>query len=241
MKAQERHQLKQNDFAATVARVADTIRERRDRVIVGTITVIVVLGAVTAFVVWRKHTRDQAGALFAGAMAVSESQIAPAPTVPGASQAPGTFPSVQARQDAAIAAFQKVARAYPSSPDGIAAAYQAAGLLFAVGRPADAQKAYEDVIIRAGGLSVYGASARLGLAEALAAQGQYDKAIKEYTDLAAQRDGPLPVDGILVSLARTYVKAGKPAEARATFKRVVDEFPNSTYVAEARQQIAALS
>ncbi len=50
----------------------------------------------------------------------------------------------------------------------------------------------------------------------------------------------LPVDGILVQLARTYLKAGKVSDARATFKRVTDEFPNSIYVAEARQEIARL-
>lgn len=240
MKAQQRHQLKQNDFAASVARLADTLRESGPRLVVGVIAVAVVLAAIGGYFTWRKHTRDQAGVLFAAAMAVTESQIAPAPTVPGASQAPGTFPTANARQEAAIAAFQKIAAAYPSSPDGIAAAYHVAGGYFALSRYAEAEKAYEDVIKRAGASALYGAAGRMGLAETLAAQGQYDRAIKEYSDLAAQRDGLLPVDGVLVELARTYVKAGKNAEARATFKRVVDEFPNSNYVSEARQQMAQL-
>jgi outer membrane protein assembly factor BamD (BamD/ComL family) len=96
------------------------------------------------------------------------------------------------------------------------------------------------VMARAGATSIYGAAARMGLAETLAGEGQYDRAIKEFGDLAAQRDGLLPVDGILVQLARTYLKAGKLSDARATFKRVTDEFPNSTYVAEARQEMARL-
>ena len=44
-----------------------------------------------------------------------------------------------------------------------------------------------------------------------------------------------------MQLARAYVKAGKPTEARAAFKRIVDEFPESNYVAEARLQITSLS
>jgi TolA-binding protein len=132
-----------------------------------------------------------------------------------------------------------VATAYPSTPDGLAAAYEAAGIMFGLGRLGEAEKAYQDVIARAGS-SIYGPAARMGLAETLAGEGQYDRAIKEYADLAAQRDGVLPVDGVLVQLARTYVKAGKATEARATFKRVVDEFPNSNYVSEARQQMALL-
>ena len=38
-----------------------------------------------------------------------------------------------------------------------------------------------------------------------------------------------------------YVKAGKPQDARAAFKRVVDEFPQSSYSADARQQLALLN
>src|SRR4029078_8764122 len=103
----------------------------------------------------------------------------------------------------------------------------AGGALFALGRLPEAEKAYQDVIGRAGNSSVYGAVARLGLAATLAAEGQYDRAIKECTALAAQRDGLLPVDGVLVQLARTYVKAGKMSDARASFKTVVDRFSSS--------------
>jgi TolA-binding protein len=239
MKAQQRHQLKQNDFAATVARMSTTVREQRDRIVIVFVIAAIAISASAGYYLWRKHTRDQAGSLFAAAMAVNESQIAPAPTVPGATQAAGTFATLKARQEAALQAFQQVANAYPSTPDGLAAAYQAAGALFGLGRLTDAEKAYQEVIARAGS-SIYGSAARMGLAETLASQAQYDRAIKEYADLAAQRDGMMPVDGVLVQLARTYAKAGKTSEARATFKRVVDEFPNSNYAAEARQQIALL-
>ena len=34
------------------------------------------------------------------------------------------------------------------------------------------------------------------------------------------------------------MKAGKTQDARAAFKRVVDEFPDSPYATEAKQQIA---
>jgi outer membrane protein assembly factor BamD (BamD/ComL family) len=73
------------------------------------------------------------------------------------------------------------------------------------------------------------------------AAGKTDEAIKIYTELAAARDSALPVDGLLMELARASQKAGKPQDARAAFKRVVDEFPESTYTADARQQLAALN
>ena len=240
MKAQQRHQLKQNEFAETLARFMGFFREHGSRIGIGVLALVLLMGAVGGYILWRKHARDEAGALLAGAVSISDAPIAPAPTVPGATQAPGTFSSARARDEAALAAFQRVAAAYRSSQAGIVASYEAAGELAALGRLPEAEKAYSDVLSRAGAPSIYGAAARMGLAETLAAEGQYDRAIKEYGDLAAQRDGVLPVDGILVQLARTYLKAGKVSDARATFKRVTDEFPNSIYVAEARQEIARL-
>ena len=240
MKAQERHHLKQNDFAASMARAATGFREHRHQIVIGGLAVILIGGAVSGYFLWRKHTDDQASAMLGVAMAIYESPIAPPPTVPGASQAEGTYPTVAARQNAALKAFQQVASGYPSSRAGTGAAYHAAGALVSLGRFDEAEKTYQDVIARAGS-TIYGPMARMGLSDALSAAGQYDRAIKEYTDLSGQRDGLLPVDGVLMELARTYLKAGKSSEARATFKRVVDEFPESAYVSEARQQLTVLN
>ena len=240
MKAQERHHLKQNEFAATMVGLTTTVQEHGQRILLGAAAVVLIVGVAAGYYFWRKHTNDQAGAMFATAMAISESQIAPPPSLPGATQAPGTFPTATARQEAAVQAFQKVAAAYPGTPDGLAASYHLAGDLVALGRLPEGEKAYQDVLSRAGSASIYGSTARMGLAETFAAEGHYDQAIKEYSDLAAQRDGALPVDGVLLQLARTYVKAKKTSEARAAFKRIVDEFPDSNYVAEARQQMTLL-
>ena len=55
---------------------------------------------------WPKRTNDRAGALLGQAMATTQAQIAPAPTLPGATQAAGTYPTEQARDQAALKAFQ---------------------------------------------------------------------------------------------------------------------------------------
>jgi TolA-binding protein len=170
-----------------------------------------------------------------------DATIAPAPTVPGAKQAPGTFPTEQARAEATLAAFQRVAADFPSTQAGVAAKYHAAGELMSLGRFADATQAFQDVVTRAGSSSIYGPMARLGLAEAKAAAGQYDDAIKAFTDLSAERDSALPVDGVLMQLGRVCLKAGKSDEARAAFRRVVDEFPTSAFAADAEQRLTALN
>ena len=240
MKAQQRHQLKQNEVARTAARAVETFTENRDRIM--TITVIVLLVAAVAggWFYWRKRTNDKAGAMLGVALTITNSPIVPAPTIPGATQAPGTYPSDRARQEASLKAFQDVATAYPSTAAGLAAQYHAGASLLLLERFPEAEKTFADVAARAGS-SVYGPMAKMGRAEAFAGESKYDEAIKVLTELSADRDGALPVDGVLNELARACVKAGKKAEARAAFKRIVDEFPESVYGTDARQQLAALN
>ncbi len=44
-----------------------------------------------------------------------------------------------------------------------------------------------------------------------------------------------------MQLGRASQRAGRTAEARAAFQRVVDEFPESGFLQAAQQQIAALN
>ena len=87
---------------------------------------------------------------------------------------------------------------------------------------------------------IYGQMARLGLAEAQVRGGQYDQAIKAFQDLSQRKDGPLPVDGILMQLGRAYLDAGKRTEAQQTFNRLVEEFPDSPYNGDAKRELETL-
>jgi TolA-binding protein len=239
MKAHERHQLKENEFLKTTVAITKVIRENRNAVALGLAAVIVVGAAVGGWMYWRRHRANEAGALLGIAMATAQAPITPAPSLPGATQTPGTFPTEQARAEATIKLLTQAADTYPNTDEGIAARYQLASELLSVGRLDEAQAAFSTVA--ASGSSLYASLARLGQAEALMAAGKTDDAITIYTELAAARDSALPVDGLLMELARASQKAGKSQDARAAFKRVVDEFPDSTYAADARQQLAALN
>jgi outer membrane protein assembly factor BamD (BamD/ComL family) len=82
--------------------------------------------------------------------------------------------------------------------------------------------------------------ARLGLAESQAQSGQYEPAINTFKDLAQKKDGQVPVDGVLIRLGRTYLDAGKRAEAEQTFNRIVSEFPESPFSGDARRELDQL-
>jgi TolA-binding protein len=239
MKAQERHHLKQNEFAVTTARLAGGLAQNRERIAIAGGVLVLILAIGGGYFYFNKQSGDRASAAFGAALRVEQSQVVPAPTLPGATQQAGTFATEQARNEAAVAAYQKVIDAYPNHAAGLAARYQLAGVYLGMGRAADAATAYADVASR-GGSSISGAAAKLGQSQALVAQNKYDDAIKILTDLSAQRDSDLPMDGVLMELARVCQRAGKTQDARAAFKRVVDEFPQSGYAGEARQQLATM-
>jgi TolA-binding protein len=240
MKSTERHKLKENEFAHTVARAREVMDTRgRD---MATVAVLVVAALAIAFgyMAWR-HSRDaKANTMLAAALAVAEAPVvapvAPAPGSPMPVQQPGTFQTERARLEAALPKFVQAAEAYPGTDAGIAARYHAAGTLASLGRFAEAQQRYQEVVDKAGS-RIYARTAKLGLAQVQVAQGKYDDAIKIYQQLSTDTTSQIPVDGVLMELGRAYLKAGRKTEAAHAFTRVVEEFPQSLYVADARREM----
>lgn len=248
MKRTERHQLKENPVALAVARAQETLEVHRQEFTFAAIGIVVVLAAVAGYFYWRQSVDASSRALFAEAMAVADAPVVPPtppapPVTPGATPAPapappppGSFPTEQARLEAALAKYMAAADAYPSTHAGIAARYEAAAALAALGRTNDAIQRYQEVIDRAA-QTVYADTARLGMGEAQLRAGQFEAAIAAFKTLTAVKDGKLPIDGVLMQLGRAYALAGKAGEARQTFQRVVDEFPQSPYAPLARKEL----
>ncbi len=239
MKSTERHHLKQNEFAETARRTVETVTENRRRIIIVILAVVIIGGGVFGFLTVRRNRANEAGARLGQAMAIAQSPIAPPSTLPGAQQAAGTYPTEPARSEAALKAYQAIIADYPNSDIAVTAKYEAAGELLDLGRPAEAETYFNDVI--ASGEELFVPMARLGLAQARVAAGKHDEAVKLLTELSANRDSTLPIDGVLIQLAQAYAKAGKPQDAKAAYQRVVDEFADSAYALEARQRLAALN
>ena len=82
--------------------------------------------------------------------------------------------------------------------------------------------------------------ARLGKADTQARAGQVDAAIATWKEMAASNDGELPVDAILMELARAILQKGEKEEARKTFTQLVDQHPDSPYTPEARTELENL-
>lgn len=240
MKSTERHKLKEDEFARSVASARETLAERRGDITKFVIIAIAILVVITGYTLWRQSRNARAEAALASGLAVYEAPVippaAPAPGSPLPVQQPGTFQTEQAKLEAALPKLMEAADAYSSAPAGIAARYYAASALASLGRYAEAEQRYREVVDRAGS-SIYARTGRLGLADAQTAQGKYDDAITIYREMSTDTRSQIPVDGVLMALGRTYVKAGRKDEATRAFSRIVDEFPQSAYAADARREM----
>jgi TolA-binding protein len=240
MKATERHKLKENEFARTVAQARQTIESRGRDVGLMVLAIAIALAAVGGYTWWRQSRNAKANTLLANALAVHEAPVVPLtepkPGSPMPVEQPGTYRTEQARLEAALPKFLEAADAYPATDAGIAARYHAAGILAHLGRHAEAEQRYQEVIDK-GGRTIYTRTARLGLGEAQLAQKKFDSAIAIYRDLSTESNPQLPVDGVLMQLGRAYLLAGKREDAARAFNRLVEEFPDSIYVADARREL----
>jgi TolA-binding protein len=239
MKRAERHHLKDNELANLAVNARQIVEERRGPLAAIVIAVVVIAAVGFGYYGWRNHVEGKADTLLAEALALDEARIGP-PAAPGTPNSGGlSFASERERNQAALTKFKVVADEYPSTDAGLFARYREAATFMALGSTASAATSYQAVIDHAGS-KLIGQTARLGLAEAQARSGQYDQAIATFKDLSQQKDGPLPVDGILIRLGRTYLDAGKKPDAEQTFTRLVAEYPDSPFATDARRELDLL-
>jgi TolA-binding protein len=239
MKRTERHHLKENELQ-NLARQAREGFETRRREMTWVVAAVAVVAAIAiGYYAWHTRVESRAHALLAEALVVQSARVGvpAAPGQPGAGSL--SYLTERERAQAALTKFKAAADSYPSTDAGIYARYQEAATWTVLGSAPQAIGGYQQVIDRAGD-GFYGQMARLGLAQAQALDGKYDQAINAYKELAQRKDGPLPVDGILMQLAKTYLDAGKRADAQQTFTRLIEEYPDSPFSGDARKALETL-
>jgi len=248
MKTKHRHELKENDVARLIKSTREWAEPRSDQLT----SIVVAIGAIGAIALgvfaWRDRQQDQGQDLLAAAMVVLNTAVVPvtAPTAPGEAPAAasigatGTFSTEEQKLNTALPKLQAAADAYPDTAAGVTARYHLASTLAALGRPKDAVGQFDEVVRRAGAQSLYGRMALLGKADAQTQGGEADAAIATWKELAAKKDASLPEEAILMGLARAYQVKGSTEEARKALTQVVEQHPDSPYVAQAREELDAL-
>jgi tetratricopeptide (TPR) repeat protein len=224
-----RREMKRNDLAETVNKTVGYVSEHRkgatEAVAIAAAAAVLVIG----FFVYRQWQERSAGKSLSEALAILGTPLASDPAVPAGSK---TFASAAERKAEADRLLRKAA-AHGSTASG-----RAAEVILAAGGPDKPAQSLE-VLEKAArqGRTEAAAAAEIDAARLLAAQGKTTEAIDRLKRAIESPKPPAPRDALLFTLGEIYEQSGAAADARATYQRLITDYPNSPYRSEARQKV----
>jgi tetratricopeptide (TPR) repeat protein len=229
-----KRQIKEDELVTGFERLAGLVQANQTAVQNGALAVALLVAAAWGYSAWTQRRTLQAEAAFAEALSIFEAPLRS--ELPKEAQLPATlqvFDDAGEKYKKAAAAFDGVERRCGGHPGALRARYFGALSRAEAGDTAEARKQLESVAEKAPPLE--SALAKLALAEQLR-KSDPARAAEAFSKLANDPGWPLPKDHALMSLAETQELAKKTAEARATYKRLAEEFPASVYASEARRR-----
>ena len=231
-----RHEMKQDDlvtFMEKARRYADKNPTQVRNAAIGAAILLVaavaayymITGRASAAATLLRQGEDQFGAPVAG------SGTPPNPSGP-------SYASPAERDRAALETFSQVVSKYGSRAEGQLARYYQ-GILFArLGRNEESEATFTK-FIEDPSSPLLASMARAQLAQARSQRGDLEGAAKIYTELAEDKDSLYPRDWALFYLGDTLEREGKKSEASAAWRKLVAEFPNSYFAADAGRRAKA--
>jgi len=232
-------QIKQDELTTGLEQAAAWAVRHRDELRIGGLVFLVLAGAALAITHVREQRLREGDRALRDALSTFEAPVA-SELPPGAERPAGqVFPSAEEKYKTAAAAFEGVARRYPSSIAGVRATYFGALSRLELGQYAEAEKALKELQERGAGLEPD--LARLALADCYRRSGQVDKAVEAFRSFASNPSASLPRDQALMSAAQTLEDARRFAEARAAYRQLTEEFPASVFAAQARARAEYLA
>jgi tetratricopeptide (TPR) repeat protein len=225
-----RRQLKRNELAETFGRTVDYVSHHRRGATEAIAAGVVLLLLAAGFLLFRGWRERSAGRELSEAIAILEAPLA---SDPAAATAARTFSTAADREREAARHLEAAAK------KGGTEAGRAARVIVA----ARSEKATESVttltkVARDADLEV-AAAAEIDAARLLAATGKATEAIDRLKRAIESPKSAAPKDVLLFVLAETYEKAGAAADARSTYQRIVNDYPNSPYRPAAREKLGS--
>ncbi len=235
-----KRQIKEDEFVSTLETVARWANARRDELRIAGGVVLVLGAAAGAFSYFQGQRAREADGALQEALEVWRAPVEA--ELPSSADKPTgqVFATAEEKYKSAAAAFEGVDRRYPSRPEAESARYYAALCRERLKQYDESEKGLKALAEKKDARRLEPTVARIALADLYRRRGQVDKAVDAYRAVVADSSFPFPRDYALMSLAATLEEANRLAEARASYKRLTEEFPASVYVPEARRRVERL-
>jgi tetratricopeptide (TPR) repeat protein len=218
-----RKELKQDKIRESIEHSAEAVYSHSKAV---GVAVVVIVIAVAIYAGWNFYSRRQnlhASAALDAAMKAYDAPIQSA-SIPADANEP-SYPSDQARSEAAVQKFHAVADKYPRTNPGKLARYYEVLCLEDLSRYNQALEELKK--LQAGNDKELAAMAEYQMANIYARIGKTDDAVKAYRAVADARATLVPRPLALLELA-DLLRQSKPAEAVSIYEQVKKDYPNTS-------------
>ncbi|MBP9144559.1 MAG: tetratricopeptide repeat protein [Thermoanaerobaculia bacterium] len=199
---------------------------------VGGVAAAIVIAA--SVVLWISSRKSGSNELLAEALRVDGAAVVATGANP-ADPARPTFASESARRARAKELFTELDSRYGGSKTGRVAKLYLAQIAVAENDKEKAKQLWQ-AFLDAEPAGALQATARVNLYKLEREQGRGAQLAEELKKMLEQADKPLPTDVILFELGLTYEALGQGDDARAAYRRIVDEYPQSPYIADAQRE-----
>lgn len=232
MKKLSREQLKRDEVLETVGKGIHFVSSHRKGSLEAIAAAAGLAVLVGAFVGFRSYRESEAAQHLSRALTILSSPVAGEPSAIDAS---GSSYSSSALRDADAEKELKAAADFSATRSG----REASIVLSARSAPGKADLGSLDRFSR-GNRSLLAATAELDAIRTLESQGKTRDAIERAKRSIESSAAAVPKDALLIELARLYEKSGSPADAKATYQRIVSDYPNSLYLSDAQSRAGSL-
>jgi TolA-binding protein len=241
MRKEERHQIKRNDLASAMESAADYVGENRRTVtLTAAIFVAVVALGFAGRAWWAARQGESARRVGELIAAANGSIVATVEELGNARAGEQTFTSVEERARKVVEIADDILKHGASGGAALSAQLYKGSALADLGKADESAAALEDAM-RRDPEGIVGGAARLRLARLRETQGRPADALTLYEKIASDASGALPPEEGLLGAARCQEALGQKDAAAASYRSLIEKYPDSEYAAEARTHTGASS
>lgn len=228
MRSAERHQLKQDQFAAKTQETLDWAAEHQNALTYWGIGLIVVIAIVAGAFYYQQHREQAASVLLSAGIDQYQAPIRPAntPATPGEP----SFTSASDRAKAASTKFLEVSQKYTHTDAGTLAKYFLGLCSQDMGDDTKAEEYFKDVA--GSGNKDTAALSKAALAGLYRDEGRQQDAVKIYLELIEKPTNTVPKAIAQMDLADMY-ETKDPAEAKKIYADIAKDKKNGEDVVNA--------
>jgi tetratricopeptide (TPR) repeat protein len=236
-----RKEMMKDDFADVVGRGMEYAEGHVRTLIYAVVGVVVLAAAGVGLWMFMGSRSNDANDALSVATKVYSAPINLTGAKPDDPASP-SFAGETARRTRAKALLQKVRDQYGSSDAADVAGVYLAQIALSEGKPEEARKLWTDFVDDHSD-NILAGEVRINLIHLDRKQGPKEKVEELASRLKAmleESEPPLPEDVILSELGTTYEQLGRKEDAMQSYKRIMDEFPQSGYRTTAQERLSAL-